>query len=418
VALDAVAERPGRYVLHVDRKQAQLPFLRLQIAQDTAKIASSFILPALLGTDYLVRLARGAARFSVDEAEASAVRIRPARAFDFLRAVERPRVAARLTLVVDGYLAIQPLLRGTGKEGRALAETMRALTRWGFGLASTNLQRTPELLFDLDPTIGSPTPTVQPAGRRRFVVALHLFYEELWPEFKHFLLRIRQPFHLIITTPLSDPAFAADARRAFPEAQLITLPNRGRDIGPFLQLLHDGWLDGFEFILKLHGKRTATPGHHVGLGHVWRRASLIDLAGSDEAVRRILARFDEVAEIGMIGSSRFRMPGNLFSEKAAWGANQTTTLALAKRLGIARQDFRLDYFAGTMFWVRRETLEPLRGLNLTLSNFPDEHGQRDGELHHALERLLGTLPLLIGQRLEAIPAAFAHDVLANRVSNE
>jgi len=262
------------------------------------------------------------------------------------------------------------------------------------------LQRTPELLFDLGTAADAPKPALQAVGTRRFVVALHLFYEELWPEFKHFLQRIRQPFHLIITTPLSAPAFADDALHAFPGAQLVTLPNRGRDVGPFLQLLHDGRLDGFEFVLKLHGKRTVLTGHHAALGHVWRRASLIDLAGSDETVCRILARFDDVAEIGMIGSSRFHVPGNLLSQETAWGSNRTTTLALAERLGIDRQDFRLDYFAGTMFWARRETLEPLRQLKLTLSDFPDEHGQRDGELHHALERLFGTLPSLIGQRLE------------------
>jgi lipopolysaccharide biosynthesis protein len=106
----------------------------------------------------------------------------------------------------------------------------------------------------------------------------------------------------------------------------------------------------------------------------------------------------------MIGSSRFHVPGNLLSQETAWGSNRTTTLVLAERLGIDRQDFRLDYFAGTMFWARRETLELLRQLKLTLSDFPDEHGQRDGELHHALERLFGSLPRLSGQRLEGATA--------------
>jgi len=127
---------------------------------------------------------------------------------------------------------------------------------------------------------------------------------------------------------------------------------------------------------------------------------LIDLAGSDETVQRIIASFDADAKIGMIGSPRFRLPGSMFPEKVAWGANRTTTLALAERLGVPPHSFPLDYFAGTMFWVRRDTLEPLRRLNLSLSDFPEEGGQRDGELHHALERLFGMLPSLAGQRLE------------------
>jgi lipopolysaccharide biosynthesis protein len=53
-----------------------------------------------------------------------------------------------------------------------------------------------------------------------------------------------------------------------------------------------------------------------------------------------------------------------------------------------------------MFWVRREVLEPLRRLNLILSDFCEERGRRDGELQHALERVFGALPALVGQRLE------------------
>jgi lipopolysaccharide biosynthesis protein len=113
----------------------------------------------------------------------------------------------------------------------------------------------------------------------------------------------------------------------------------------------------------------------------------------------------------MIGSPRFRLPGSLLAEDAAWGKNRAATLALAERLGIGPSGFRLDYFAGTMFWARRETLEPLKRLNLAPTDFPEERGQRDGELHHALERLFGALPALSGQRLENAPVHLADETL-------
>ena len=57
---------------------------------------------------------------------------------------------------------------------------------------------------------------------------------------------------------------------------------------------------------------------------------------------------------------------------------------------------RLDFFAGTMFWVRRGALEPLRRLDLPLAAFPEEAGQQDGTLQHALERVLGMICTKIG----------------------
>ncbi|HVY19274.1 MAG TPA: rhamnan synthesis F family protein [Bauldia sp.] len=395
--LEAAAGRPGLYVLHVERRQAELPLLRLGIAAGTAE--RSILVPALASTDYLVSVPN-TARFTVDDAEASALTIRRAGLLDRLRSIERPRVSRPIRLAVDG-IAIRPLLRGTGAEGRALAKAMRVLTRWGFGLASANLQQTPELLFDHD-TASEMHPPLLPAGEPRFVIVLHLYYEDLWPEFEHFLSRIRLPFRLIITTPHGAPIFADAARRAFPSARIATLPNRGRDVAPFLHLLNEGAFDGFEFVLKLHGKRTAITRHHGALGHVWRRASIIDLAGSDETIRRILARFAADPSIGMIGSARFRAPGSAVPEQAAWGANRAAILALTKRIGLGEIS-HLDYFAGTMFWVRRKALEPLRRLNLSDADFPEEQGQRDGELHHALERLFGTLPGLSGMRLESVP---------------
>ena len=126
-------------------------------------------------------------------------------------------------------------------------------------------------------------------GEPRIVVALHLFYQDLWPEFAFFLARISQPFHLVVTTPLVASNLANEVRRVFPTADVMTLPNRGRDVGPFLHLLHEGVFDRFDLVLKLHGKKTGSSGYGATFGHLWRRASLLDLAGSDNTVREITA---------------------------------------------------------------------------------------------------------------------------------
>jgi lipopolysaccharide biosynthesis protein len=284
----------------------------------------------------LVRIERGPARFSFDVGAVRAASMRRASVIDLARAAERPRVTKRIRLSVAEDLVIRPLLRGRGREGRMLAKTMRALTHWGFGLASDNLQRTPDLLEEIDPVVAVGGQS-SPSGKPRFVVALHLFYEELWPEFAFFLTRIEQPFHLIVTSSRIEPAFASNIRRLFPGAEVIAMQNRGRDVGPFLQLLNEGRLDGFEFVLKLHGKRSTQTGLGSVFGHVWRRASLIDLAGSGDAVGEIIKRFDEHPEIGLIGSPRFHLPGQLMSSSEAWGESRERTLALAARLELPKR---------------------------------------------------------------------------------
>jgi lipopolysaccharide biosynthesis protein len=395
VAARVTVSRPGRYVITVDASAGDAgvagSFSRLSVTPH-GETPLSVLVPT--AARYLATVHRAPIELAFDLPVSSAA-IRRANPVDILRGAERPRVRARLTLASGDILTIRPLLRGSGKARREMLHALRLLTAWGFGVASRNLQDTPGL-FDSPPDQppAAPRSTYPP----RFIVALHLYYPALWPEFAVHLGAIRTPFRLIVTTPLADAAFHAVIRARFPDATIAVMANRGRDIGPFLQLLHDGHFDRDDLICKLHGKQTAPAGHRALLGHVWRRADLLDLAGSEAAVARILAMFAGDATIGMIGSPRFRLSSPSAEHSDGWGGNRAATLALAERIGIPPAEFSLDYFAGSMFWVRRSVLEPVRRLGLTIGDFPEESGARDGELQHACERLFGALPALSGMR--------------------
>jgi hypothetical protein len=54
--------------------------------------------------------------------------------------------------------------------------------------------------------------------------------------------------------------------------------------------------------------------------------------------------------------------------------------------------------AHTLFWVRREALKSLRDLHLA-ADMPYESGLIDGDLPHALERVLPTSVLVAGYKL-------------------
>jgi hypothetical protein len=66
----------------------------------------------------------------------------------------------------------------------------------------------------------------------------------------------------------------------------------------------------------------------------------------------------------MIGPRAFRLPSETYSEALSWSVNRPMVLALAARMGVPAERFRLDFFGGTMFWVRPEALRPLRELGL------------------------------------------------------
>ncbi|HMN13779.1 MAG TPA: rhamnan synthesis F family protein [Bellilinea sp.] len=399
---EIAAVGPGSWLIELRRRETPLPFVRACFASRGGAEKSLFI-PALPHTSYLLRTHAEGLRIRFDAAEVESVALRRVGLLT-RKFLTRRRSDRRHGMTIADGTTLTPLLRREGRQGREFIRALRLIGNWGFGLMSDNLQRTPGLLAPR--AEAAPAHAVNgPQGAPRFAVALHLFYRDLWPEFESALRALDQSFHLIVTTTEKDADFEARVRAAFPSAEIHVYENRGRDLGPFVQLLRDGRLDAWPLICKLHGKRSGAEGPRALFGEVWRRTNVADLIGSTQQVEKILRRFETAPQLGMIGSPRFRLPNEFIQHRSAWGENRDATLDLAARMGLAPKDFRLDFFAGTMFWIRREALAPLRQLDLCLADFPDENGALDGEFQHALERALGAAPQAAGMFLDSAPVA-------------
>ena len=256
----------------------------------------------------------------------------------------------------------------------------------------------PELLYGWPAETGPASEATNgPEGAAVAVVA-HIYYEDTWPDIAGALRGLTIPFDLIVTTVAGRERLIESIRRSYPRAEIEVMDNRGRDIGPFLALLERGRLDGYRYICKVHGKKSIDGGRQTYMGEMWRRRLLFDLIGAPGAANAAIDMFERDPSIGMIGPRAFRLPRANYPEDLSWSANRALTLKIAERMGVPPHRFKLDFFGGTMFWVRPEALRPLRDLRLA-ADMPYERGLTDGDLPHALERVLPTSVLAAGYTL-------------------
>lgn len=256
----------------------------------------------------------------------------------------------------------------------------------------------PELLDGWDDEALPVRAHAKATGPNLLAVVVHLYYEETWDDIAGVLKRLNVPFDLIVTTVFGRESLVERIRRDFPHAEIDVLENRGRDIRPFLTLLERGRLDRYRIVCKVHGKKSSDGGRKSYMGSLWRRRLLFDLLAAPGLAEAIVDLFERDPTVGMVGPGAFRLPSESYSEALSWSINRDRVLALAERMGVPRDRFRLDFFGGTMFWVRPEALAPLRSLALS-GDFPEETGLLDGGLEHATERLFGAAVVAAGYRL-------------------
>lgn len=230
-------------------------------------------------------------------------------------------------------------------------------------------------------------PAIPLQASPRIAVALHLYYTDLWPEIETLLARWRHHFTLFITITQQNSALAQDVEAAFPGSVLRVVENLGRDVRPFLLLLESGCFDSFDLICKIHGKKSIGHGRIAAFGDIWRRASFLDLLATDTQLQTVIALFTNNPQCGIAGPGRFLLSSTPTAPRNLLGKNRATATALAARMGSPLCDNAMDFFAGTMFWVRPQALAPLRRLHLTQSFNPAQTPLEDGAIEHAIERL-------------------------------
>ncbi|WP_447955847.1 glycosyltransferase [Vreelandella sp. EE7] len=227
----------------------------------------------------------------------------------------------------------------------------------------------------------SPRPTP------RIAVVLHAYHLDLIAALGERLARLTEPFDLYITTPHApDTPEIAALKNRFPWAEVVLSPNLGRDIAPFFTLLPR--LTHYELCLKLHTKQGVTK-----VARQWREELLGSVLPKGPVLRQVVSTLRSDERLKLAGPKRLFM-----SQQAMRFENDRWLTLLAERLDISLEN-DWGFLAGSMFWCRPQALMPLAE-EVAKHQFETETGQQDGELAHALERLVaGTIHPQAGQIL-------------------
>lgn len=219
-------------------------------------------------------------------------------------------------------------------------------------------------------------------------VHIHCFYPHLLPAICAGLENFPPSAHVVATVCSEADAGFVDAylRKNLPQHPLIDVilvPNRGRDIAPFLIGAANIWAK-YDLVVHLHTKSSP----HIPWGNMWRDYLYDQIMGSPELIKTIINAFDD-ERLGAL------YPDNFFIIKRHVPENKNVAEVrlAASYLGLESPDVDSEEFAaGSMCWFRTKALKRFTDKIRSWELFDDEANQVDGTFAHALERLLAEVP--------------------------
>lgn len=227
--------------------------------------------------------------------------------------------------------------------------------------------------------------SINTTGFDNVAVIIHIFYPELTAKLMNYLENMPLPFGLFISTDSEakrDEIVEVISRSSVSPIETIIriVPNRGRDVAPKYIAFSDVYRR-YPAFLHLHSKKSL----HAGDAYSsWLDYLLNSLIGSKEIAESNLEILSD-AEVGVV----YPEHADFIKPVINWGFDYPIARDLLRRSDITLDVFNiLEFPSGSMYWGRSTAIIRLLELELAFSDFPDEEGQVDGTLAHAIERSL------------------------------
>lgn len=215
-------------------------------------------------------------------------------------------------------------------------------------------------------------------------IILHLYYQDLWPEFKEKILPVLSDTTHLYVSINNESEYSDDIKKI--ATNVFIVDNLGMDFGPFIFVYNKLYEMNYKYIVKLHSKKSL---HSPGLGDWWRRDLVNCLLDSPTQFNHVIDYMNENPDIYMAGSAahfhnKFKEPYNHPNHIEAIPAiEKVNTFLHVSNHGC--------FFAGSMFIVTTNYLNKLfKDINLSLFyNEFTEGYSRGGTLAHGFERVIG-----------------------------
>lgn len=222
---------------------------------------------------------------------------------------------------------------------------------------------------------------------------LHIFYLDLVDELAEKTKNLGTQCDFYISAP-NDPQLMAKISQTFPDAKIIPISNRGRDILPFIEIINRILPLNYDYLIKVHTKMSV----HMAHGNNWRQDVYEKLLGSEEVVQAIKSAFKNDPKLGMLGPV-----GHVVESRFYMGGNHPILEDLMKRFGFQGSVPEKFFFsASTMFWCRPEVLKPFLDVDFLHEEFGEEPIPADNTIAHGLERFLGLMTSYQGYKVKAV----------------
>ena len=218
-------------------------------------------------------------------------------------------------------------------------------------------------------------------------VQAHVYYLELLADIVNKSNNIPVPFDLYITTNTKEKKnvidnFLKNNTKANKYEVLIT-ENKGRDVIPFLKQIKDIW-ENYKYFCHIHTKKH---GFDDLIGYNWRGYLYNNLLGDKNTISQILTDFENNNKLGVIIPEHFysQIKYSFFldyrNKKHLYNLLESLFPFIKLRIGNV-----LDFPIGNMFWARTNAVYQIFNKRI-IEKSPDEKGQLDGTILHAIERI-------------------------------